>query len=176
MSNLRGQLLLRRRGTKGNQGFTLIEVLVTLVIGGILAAIALPSFMNQAMKAKQIEAKLFIGTLNRAQQAHMLEYLRFTSDMRRLGVTIRHSQNYTYVTSADPSEQLYAIQHAESLHPQLNPIVGMVALHSNGGNFGVSTILCQAQNPTMGRAPDPTYDPTYDPTVLSCPTGTDNMN
>jgi type II secretory pathway pseudopilin PulG len=147
-------------------------MLVTLVIGGILAAIALPSFLSQTTKAKQVEAKLFIGTLNRAQQAHMLEYLRFTSDIRRLGVTIRDSQNYTYTTSTDPSERTHAIQHAESLHPQLHPIVGMAALHSNGGNFGVSTILCQAQSPAVGRAPDPVYDPT----VVSCPAGTESMN
>ncbi len=81
----------------GEKGFTLIELLVVIIIIGILAAIALPSFLNQASKARQSEAKTYTGSMNRSQQAYYLEKQQFAPNLTTLAVGIANkTENYGY--------------------------------------------------------------------------------
>ena len=71
---------------KNNQGFTLIELLVVIIIIGILSAIALPSFLGQAAKARQSEAKLTVSSGLKAQNVYYLENQSFTGDWGEMGI------------------------------------------------------------------------------------------
>jgi prepilin-type N-terminal cleavage/methylation domain-containing protein len=82
---------------KKEAGFTLIELLVVIIIIGILSAIALPSFLNQANKAKESEAKQYLSAINKGQQAFYTEKGEFTQGIVDLGVGIKTvTDNYTY--------------------------------------------------------------------------------
>ncbi len=158
-------------------GFTLIELLVVIVILGILAAIALPSFLSQTSKAKQVEAKTTLGTINRAQQAYFLENARFADQIEELGVGIPTvSNNYLYTVSANPSTPAgtYVIQHAAAKNASLKAyasIAGLVAVGSEDPR--VQTMVCESNQPGVGNAPDPEYQMVGG---VKCATGTHNIS
>ena len=63
-----------RRRVEDEKGFTLIELLVVILIIGILAAIAIPSFLNQTSKAKDASAKELARSAQTASETYATDH------------------------------------------------------------------------------------------------------
>ncbi len=168
------QHILRKK--QENEGFTLIELLVVIIIIGILSAIALPSFLNQANKAKQSEAKTYVGSMNRAQQAYYLENSSFAAagDFGQLGLGVAtETQNYKYTIVGGTSAAANVTNQAapaKGASAPLKSYVGGVMLGTVGASSEATTlaVLCEANQPRVSGGAD-VAAAVFTGTTPSCP-------
>src|SRR5512137_521990 len=59
---------------RDNRGFTLVELMIVVAIIGILAAIAIPNFLQFRLKAKTSEAKSNLGAIRSTEVAYFAEW------------------------------------------------------------------------------------------------------
>ncbi len=151
-SEFKAKLLQHLLAKKDSEkGFTLIELLVVIIIIGILAAIALPSFLNQSNKAKQSEARTYVGTLNKTQAAYFTEKSRFSSDVLTMGVGLKTQTNdYLYDSkNATYNSVTYSANNATSTGTaravSLRGYSGMVQLQVAGPTSDITSlsVLCE---------------------------------
>ena len=147
---------------KKEEGFTLIELLVVIIIIGILAAIALPSFLNQANKAKQSEGKQYLSSLNKGQQAYYAENTKFGSSVEALGIGLKtQTSNYKYGVASSANG---ATAGAAPATEAMRAYAGAVGLVESGEAKTTATILCEEKvtgeftNPAA-LVPDGTVSP-----------------
>lgn len=169
--DLKAKFLMHLNQKKQNEGFTLIELLVVIIIIGILAAIALPSFLNQANKAKESEAKEYVGSENRAQQAYYLEKSNFvvdTTNIGSLGLGIAtQTSNYNYNLTAGGAAVNGAYTAAAQIANPLKGALATVRAYVGGVQVGTVTstseattlaVLCQGQKAPAANSGKPTGD------------------
>lgn len=83
------------------KGFTLIELMIVVVIIGILAALAIPRFMEATKKAKQSEARTVLKQILTLERSYRQETGAYDTDLDAIGFMIPATNaKYVYAISA----------------------------------------------------------------------------
>lgn len=93
---------LIKNDLRNEEGFTLIELLVVIVIIGVLAAIALPIFLNQQKAALDASVKSDIRNAALSLQTYYTKYKTFpfsNPDLTKIDLKIGDKEAYTKVNN-----------------------------------------------------------------------------
>ena len=123
---------LRRRAQE-EKGFTLIELLVVILIIGILAAIAIPSFLNQTSKAKDASAKELARSSQTAAETYATD----------------HSGSYTGMNASGLNniEPTIPLSSASNTRAYLSN----VTVDTSGNGYSVTTTSVNGNTYTIAR-------------------------
>ncbi|MCW5312969.1 hypothetical protein GTQ43_03615 [Nostoc sp. KVJ3] len=130
--------------------------------------------LNGVHKAKQSEAKTYIGSMNRAQQAFFLENNQFTSDLDKLQIGMKSStENYAYsIVAIDDKRIVQNVGLAKA--EGLKSYTGIAFVKKNASNGETITLakLCESIQPTREMPPQPKLSGDD----MQCPAGYVDLN
>jgi type IV pilus assembly protein PilE len=123
-------------------GFTLIELMITVAIVGILAAVAYPSYLQYLVRGKRSAAESFIVTVANKQEQAMLNARAYQSTLAALSMTTpgEISSIYTVTITVDNSATppAYTVTAAPQGKQATNDVKCGNLTYTQAGTKGIS--------------------------------------
>ncbi len=94
-----------------NKGFTLIELMITVAIIGILAAIVMPSYVEYVLRAKRADAKAALLSGQLAEEKWRANNTTYGS-LANIGISSTSQDGYYTIAVSGTSATAYTISAA----------------------------------------------------------------
>jgi type IV pilus assembly protein PilE len=95
-NNMKFNCHVTPNGMRNSGGFTLIEVMVTVAIIAILAAVAYPSYQNYIIRANRSAAQSFMLEVSSRQERILLDARAYAANIAALGISPPPSVSANY--------------------------------------------------------------------------------
>ena len=118
------------------RGFTLIEVVITVAIVAILAAVAFPTYRDHVRKSRRAEAQAYLMAVASRQQQFLLDTRAYAPNLATVGVATPANVAAAYdlavatVTGPPPTFRITATPKAAS--DQVRERCGTLAIDQTG--------------------------------------------
>lgn len=119
-------------------GFSLIELMMTVAIVGVLSSIAIPTYKNYSIKSHRVEGKSLIMEIMQRQEKYYTENNTYTTNLTLLGYsssTVISEQGYYSLTAAAAADGIInnVILTAQPIGSQASDSeCGSFIMNSNG--------------------------------------------
>ncbi len=138
----------------GREGFTLLELMVTLLLLAILVTLALPAYRQSVIRANRAVGKLALIEVVARQERFLQIHKRYGASLDELGL----GEPYLVDASASPVEEERAIYRIALAQGEDGAYRGVTAMPRNGQlkdlDCGVLTQLLTGEREVSGRHRD----------------------
>src|SRR5438046_9740440 len=85
---------------RGRKGFTLVELAVVIIIIGVLAAFAVPRFLDSVERSKSAEAFNYLSAVRAAQERYQTRQGTYCDDVTKLDIQMPNPKYFEVDTPA----------------------------------------------------------------------------
>lgn len=132
------------------RGFTLIELMVTVVIVAILAMVAYPSFERHVMRGRRADAQQLMGQIAMRQEQYMLDARSYAATIGAGGLNVA-SDGWTCAATCTNAYYTVAVTPQSGPPPSYSISAQAVGAQANDGNLTLGSDGSKSRSAGDGR-------------------------
>ncbi len=96
---------------KNINGFTLVELMITVAVLGIIAAIAYPTYQEHMRKTRRVDAKAALMDAAAKMERHYIQFSRYSGTIASSGISATSPEKFYSIaaTVTNPNSQTFTL-------------------------------------------------------------------